>query len=748
MKYSKNYGFALPTYEDEDLADIGVISLNFKTVDEVMKKNEDLGVELNKFEAETLDAVGRLNTKDADLQSQIDALGGVDVSELQAQIDTANTDISALKTTDEDLQAQINSLSSVDMSQIQQQLEVLGDASRITRTYNNMTVAVGAKLRKGEVFQTLGFSKVGDGGAGVYYITDTTWGDDNNPCYLPYGEGLYARYIYKQKANVMALGAKNDNSTDCSDIINRFFNSEGTVNHTLYFPKGTYRCENPISYAPTSSSRHINIEGCRPSRSARAYMYTSDGVQKPTVTSLSILYFPIADKTEGFTAIDLDCTYAHIKNIHILSDSGEFEILENDGKKWDYRPVDEDGNPIPYNPLQYTAKLENVNGIDGSKLTRFCLDGVGITGFSGYGTTCNKQCDFKDVYVQACGVGIKQTSSDAMLYDCYVTGCNVGIQCSDGVLFAYNIFIDQIVTHAIKGTENGQTSLNISGCIDHIGYSAIYLNRSYDNKVDVRMGRCGMYYGGVALENIPNNFEELSKASNISIQNLSHGTFHLSTYLRDITDDDNDICALPVYLLNGGTWSNASVFGTYPDEYEMLTPIMSGDSNISVYTSSGHYVTYNVGDTVGLVNINDKITDLTARIETLEENSSGGSGGVSQAVLIDWDVNTNGATQGTVTKDANGLHASGNASLRIANYWRCDASAYDGITFTAYGSGKLRVEVGGVEGEYKVLGATPTTYTIAFADIGLTELSGIEINLQTQGAYDLTVSDIYGYTNL
>ena len=491
-----------------------------------------------------------------------------------------------------------------------------------------MAKAVAAGLRKGEVFQTLGFSKVGDGGAGVYYITDNKWGDNNNPCYLPYSEGLYARYIYKQKANVMALGAANNNSTDCSDIINRFFNSDGTVNHTLYFPKGTYRCENPISYAPktasgtTNSSRHINIEGCRPSRSARAYMYTSGGVQKPTVASLSMLYFPTTDKTEGFTAIDLDCTYAHIKNIHILSDSGEFEILENDGKKWDYRPVDEDGNPIPYNPLQYTAKLENVNGIDGSKLTRFCLDGVGITGFSGYGTTCNNQCDFKDVYVQACGVGMKQTSSDAMLYDCYVTGCNVGIQCSDGVLFAYNIFIDQIVTHAIKGTEIGQTSLNISGCIDHIGYSAIYLNKSYDNKVDVRMGRCGMYYGGVALENIPNNFEELSKASNISIQNLSHGTFHLSTYLRDITDDDNDICALPVYLLNGGTWRNASVFGTYPDEYQMLTPIMSGDSNISVYTSSGHYVTYNVGDTVGLVNINDKITDLTARIEALENSAS------------------------------------------------------------------------------------------------------------------------------
>lgn len=88
MKYSENYGFALPTHEDDTLADIGEISKNFETVDRVMKKNEDLGTELNRFEAETMTAVGRLNTKDADLQSQIDNLGGVDLSELQSQIDT------------------------------------------------------------------------------------------------------------------------------------------------------------------------------------------------------------------------------------------------------------------------------------------------------------------------------------------------------------------------------------------------------------------------------------------------------------------------------------------------------------------------------------------------------------------------------------------------------------------------------------------------------------------------------------
>ena len=91
MKHSTNYKFNLPTYKDNELADIGVISQNFEKIDEVMKKNEDLGVELNRFEAETMDAVGRLNTKDEELQSQIDALGGVDLSEIQSQLDTKVT---------------------------------------------------------------------------------------------------------------------------------------------------------------------------------------------------------------------------------------------------------------------------------------------------------------------------------------------------------------------------------------------------------------------------------------------------------------------------------------------------------------------------------------------------------------------------------------------------------------------------------------------------------------------------------
>ena len=206
-----------------------------------------------------------------------------------------------------------------------------------------------------------------------------------------------------------------------------------------------------------------------------------------------------------------------------------------------------------------------------------------------------------------------------------------------------------------------------------------------------------------------------------------------------------------IVTTNGLNWAmyfkvtSPRYYRTFFEVLQKSDRINSALKNYNLYTNSTVETTAPTATfaSTDLGSVHQAIADLTARIEALEENSSGG---VSQAVLIDWDVNTNGTTQGTVTKDANGLHASGSTSIRIANYWRNDASAYDGITFTAYGSGKLRVEVGGVEGSYIALGTTPTTFTFDFAENGLTDLSSVEINLQTQGAYDLTVSDIYGYT--
>lgn len=207
-----------------------------------------------------------------------------------------------------------------------------------------------------------------------------------------------------------------------------------------------------------------------------------------------------------------------------------------------------------------------------------------------------------------------------------------------------------------------------------------------------------------------------------------------------------------IVTTNGLNWAmyfkvtSPRYYRTFFEVLQKSDRINSALKNYNLYTNSTVETTAPTATfaSTDLGNVHQAIADLTARIEALENSASGGT--ITRTLLIDWDVNTNGSTQGTVSKDADGLHASGSTSIRIANYWSNNVSAYDGITFTAYGSGKLRVEVGGVEGSYIALGTTPTTFTFDFAENGLTDLSSVEINLQTQGVYDLTVSDIYGYT--
>ena len=121
-------------------------------------------------------------------------------------------------------------------------------------------------------------------------------------------------------------------------------------------------------------------------------------------------------------------------------------------------------------------------------------------------------------------------------------------------------------------------------------------------------------------------------------------------------------------------------------------------------------------------------------------------------VVIDWDVNSNYYTGYATSKDDNGIHLAGNGSQRVVNSWNNDISAYTGLTFTATGTGNLRIEIGGKELSYKTLSSTPTTYTVDFATEGITAATGVEINFQTDmtsysdNAFDIIISDIIGTT--
>lgn len=460
---------------------------------------------------------------------------------------------------------------------ITENLDIAIDALKeITiHTYKTMTDALSDNtLPTNSFIETQGYYTYGDGGGGLY-VTTTYNPNDGNPCYINYKTGLYARYIFSSgRANILAMGAKRDNTGDCSPIIQGFANAVQTRRNTLYFPVGIYRCTTLITI-----TEKIDFEGATPYRSGYVYWY--NGVLYSVTTST--IFFPSTANDQTFMTLNNTSNgSAKFKNLCFASDSTEWLL---DG--WTVRPT------IPYNVYHLTDKYTGVNGINADGMIRVYMDGCCFMGWSGYGTTIRQVFDIHDTYADTCGIGFYQTSSDAMLYDCYITHCKIGIQASNGVLFAYNMFIDQCIENAIKGvpTGQGQTSLKFSGCIDHIGYAGIDLNTAYDVQVDARIGRCGMYWAGVDKEDIlPRDYDTYAQASTISAKILKHGVFNLSVYLRDITDSDAVNYLMPIYLLNGTTWEKVTVLGTYPSEYDICSPLLSNiTSSIGVFTHDGFH---------------------------------------------------------------------------------------------------------------------------------------------------------------
>ena len=369
MKHSTNYKFNLPTYKDNELADIGVISQNFEKIDEVMKKNEDLGTELNKFEAETMDAIGRLNTKDEELQSQIDNLGGVDLSELQSQIDTANTDIveiqesvhnldmelgltksdlhkvearvgswdgsgnlydmvkaaktdiSALKTKDTDLQSQIDNLGGVDVSELQT------DINHLQEKVDVMNGDIGDWTGSDTVYQAVtklkgDLNKLNDGGLN---LKDEIIEEDINNWLNEHPEATttvqngslsYKSFIFGELPFVTPeyFGAVGDGVTDDTNAIKQALSCSLPSNGYILFSPKTYCVSSVLDIA----NKNIIFNNCTLKRIANCTVVKFDEAKNFV---LSDLHIEDDGNTYGIMVVGNHCENVEIRNVSICSNS-------------------------------------------------------------------------------------------------------------------------------------------------------------------------------------------------------------------------------------------------------------------------------------------------------------------------------------------------------------------------------------------------------------------------------------------
>lgn len=446
--------------------------------------------------------------------------------------------------------------------------------SKINKTYRTFQdVLKDTSLEIGTFIETSGFYNVDDGGGGLYLVSSYA-PTDENPCYFSYFD-KYIVYIAKENVcNALSLGIKKDGSTDCSDIINKFFASNQVVTkryYTLYFPAGVYLFTKPIIIE--NDRAYANIFGCASSRGTYSYIYNEDFYPK---YSASIFAFDLAENT---TAMSVNIARNGSFNMNGITFASKSALFKSEG--FETRPT------VPYNVFSMEKKVKNVNGLNIERCYMSSVENCSFLGFSGYGLRSYSH-NILNCYFSDCSVAVENNKSDLMLFNCYITRCENGIKAgSDGVIWVSNTFIDQCVMHGILSENQPQTTLVLNGCIiDHIGYSGICVENALDANIDARMGRCGMYYEGktTGFSDMPE--DEKKKATTIYYGRIFHGNFRLNIYKRSITDDSTNLDYVLPNVVFGGTYTNVVVTGLHYKDY-LLFCNEENVHNTTIYADDG-----------------------------------------------------------------------------------------------------------------------------------------------------------------
>lgn len=357
--------------------------------------------------------------------------------------------------------------------------------------------------------KTLGYYSINDGGEAEYIITDIL----NEAKYQEKVGNLYAELIVKNgEINVKQLGAKGDNETDDYQAIQNCINNFDVV----YFPMGYYYISNGLI-----SNKDVILKGS----------------SKLSIPNLGSFIRFNKENSTLFTGTD-SAVHVEIDSMGFFSSSSHINVDSN----LESRPTE------PYNPYHYKQTLQNCNGILCTKKLK--IINSYFTGFSGFAINANTNTIITDVWISHSNVGIRINGYDPILTRPYITLCNKGIQLikvSATSVFMYDIWIDQIVEHAI---DCASITGIITGLIDHVGYCGIHATGNARLNLNMRIGRCGMYYAGTPKENLTN--EQLEYASTLYLTNIFNSIIRYTFEYRSIgtstgvTDYMSPKCCLTV----------------------------------------------------------------------------------------------------------------------------------------------------------------------------------------------------------
>lgn len=418
--------------------------------------------------------------------------------------------------------------------------------------YDNVSSMKNAtNLIDGSYTQTLGYHTKNDGGKALYKVRTITNDDvvDEMLIIALNDNNLVAELIENSEINVKQLGAYGDNTHDdlipLQTAINNF--------NVVYLPIGYYYISNGLNV-------------------------TKDTVIKGD-SELSIPNLGSFIRMTKENTILLNCTndavHVELNSLGLFSASSTVNADVNL----------ESRQTEPYNPYHYSETVENCCGVLATKKLK--IVNCYFTGFSGYAINCNANAIVTDIWISNSNIGIRVNGYDPIITRPYITLCKTGIKMLQGSstsIFLYDIWIDQIVEHGIDCT--AITGI-ITGLIDHVGYSGIHSTGNARLNLNMRIGRCGMYYAGTSKDNLTN--EQLELACGLFLTNILNSQIRYTFEYRSIgTSTGTTDYMLPKCALGVKQYID-SIFEFIEDDTKYIgcKVINRNNSNGTIITQNG-----------------------------------------------------------------------------------------------------------------------------------------------------------------
>ena len=359
------------------------------------------------------------------------------------------------------------------------------------------------------------------------------------------------------RVNVKECGVDSTGSSDVSDIIQGIIDrvdnlqtltsgSKVSYGLVLYFPAGKYKFSKGI----TCKATYMKIIG--EGHTCRQFPKGSDWT--------STLMFE-----EGVTNDTLinqgESSSMWIQDISLWSYSGSFAYLD-------------DNHPNVGNPCDFATFLttqENVNGIYSTKSLN--MRDVSFSGFSGYCVSLYQNNKVHNCNFNNSNIGIQTRYYDNLIENCFFSTLRCGIYMKTATIFCHDSWFDQIAEYGIYS----ESSINgmIDGNMDHIGYAGIYApGIIYNSCIDMRMQRCGCYYAGYDINDVPD--DELYKACTIYAKKGFHNSIRVNAEYKYEEDGETDSSTIhtgkvPICIVAGtGEWYDNNIVAPVATEIPIM----------------------------------------------------------------------------------------------------------------------------------------------------------------------------------